>query len=50
MTMDILNPDVAETNTESGGDGGEAPLAINYKSPQTYLHTGGYFKLIFFLY
>ncbi|XP_053409232.1 uncharacterized protein LOC123561373 isoform X4 [Mercenaria mercenaria] len=38
MTMDILQPDIAESNTETG-DGGEAPLAINYKSPMTYLHT-----------
>lgn len=42
MTMDILQPDIAESNVESG-DSSEPPLAIVYKSPQTHLHTGSFF-------
>ena len=41
ITMDILQPDpTAEATAESTVDGGEAPLAVNYRSPQTYLHAG----------
>jgi len=39
VTMDIMQPDMTDATTDSG-EGSEPPLAINYKSPQTYLHTG----------
>ena len=46
ITMDILQPDpTAEATAESTVDGGEAPLAVNYRSPQTYLHAGKYIGL-----
>ena len=41
VTMDVLQQEgVPESTAESTVDGGEAPLAVNYRSPQTYLHAG----------
>ena len=43
VTMDVLQQD-ALAEQETSTDGGEAPLAVNYRSPQTYLHAGMYYK------
>ncbi|XP_052258855.1 uncharacterized protein LOC127863384 isoform X2 [Dreissena polymorpha] len=39
ITMDVTQPDMAEATTENTGEGSEPPLAINYKSPGTFLHS-----------
>ncbi|WAR04811.1 DYH1B-like protein [Mya arenaria] len=37
--MDVTQPDMSEATTDSGEGSSEPPLAINYKSPQSFLHT-----------
>ena len=40
VTMDVTQPDMSEAGTEAGETTSEPPLAIQYKSPITFLHTG----------
>ena len=41
ITMDqVLGYGGADNTGEMSTEGGEPPLAINFKSPQTHLHTG----------